>query len=395
MQKTLPNGWKWVKIGEVCETITGGTPLKGKNEYFKNGTIPWLRSSELTQGAIYKSELFITELGLKNSSAKILPQNSVLVAMYGATAGQVGILRFESAINQAICGILPNKTFMPEFLYWFLSAKTKELKLLCAGGAQQNLSQTIIKNLKVILPPLPTQHKIVEILKDADNLRKLRQQADEKMKDLIPSLFVQMFGDPAKNPKGWPVKKLGELCHKPEYGLTASAIEKKSDFQFLRITDIQNGMVDWEIVPFCDSSNVEIEKYKLHAGDIVIARIGATTGKAFLFTQNCPDAVFASYLIRARPKGELVPKYLYHYMNTNYYWVQINADKSSRLKQGINIPTLSSLSVPLSPLPLQQEFAKLVEDIEAWKARQAESRKKLDELFNSLMYRAFAGELVA
>jgi len=84
--------WKMVELGEVCETSSGGTPLKSKDEYYENGCIPWLRSGEVSQGSIIKSEMLITELGLKNSSAKIFPINTVLVAMYGATAGQVGIL---------------------------------------------------------------------------------------------------------------------------------------------------------------------------------------------------------------------------------------------------------------------------------------------------------------
>ncbi len=106
-----------VELGAVCDTTSGGTPLKQKEEYYKNGTIPWLRSGEVAQGLVYKSELFISEIGLKNSSAKVLPVDSVLVAMYGATAGQVGLLKFESSVNQAICGILPNNKFIPEFLY--------------------------------------------------------------------------------------------------------------------------------------------------------------------------------------------------------------------------------------------------------------------------------------
>lgn len=106
-----------VKIGESFDTSSGGTPLKENEEYYLNGTIPWLRSGEVSQGYIYSSEIKITEKGLKNSSAKVFPLNTVLVAMYGATAGQVGILKFEACTNQAICGILPNDKAIPEFLY--------------------------------------------------------------------------------------------------------------------------------------------------------------------------------------------------------------------------------------------------------------------------------------
>ena len=107
--------WPLVELGDVCETSSGGTPLKNKPEYYIGGTIPWLKSGEVAQGFIFKAEEYITKEGLLNSSAKIFPPNSILVAMYGATAGQVGLLKFESSTNQAICAILPMIKLFPNF----------------------------------------------------------------------------------------------------------------------------------------------------------------------------------------------------------------------------------------------------------------------------------------
>jgi len=109
---TISNAtFPFVAISEVCETTSGGTPSKSNSDFYEGGTIPWLRSGEVSQGEIFRSELFITEAGLTNSAAKIFPANTVLVAMYGATAGQVGILRFAGSTNQAICGITPRIAF--------------------------------------------------------------------------------------------------------------------------------------------------------------------------------------------------------------------------------------------------------------------------------------------
>ena len=136
--------WPMVELGEVCETRSGGTPLKSKMEYYEKGTISWLKSGEVDQGFIYESEEKITEAGLKNSSAKMFPKDTVLVAMYGATAGKVGILKFESSTNQAICGILPNVKIVPEFLYFYLKTQTEAMVKLSGGGGQPNISQKII-----------------------------------------------------------------------------------------------------------------------------------------------------------------------------------------------------------------------------------------------------------
>ncbi len=105
------------------------------------------------------------------------------------------------------------------------------------------------------------------------------------------------------------MKKLGEVCKKPEYGFTASAVNNPIGPKFLRITDIQEGYVDWTSVPYCSCSDDNLNKYKLMSGDIVIARIGATTGKGYLI-RDCPDAVFASYLIRVQSNGLVLPEYL-------------------------------------------------------------------------------------
>ena len=161
----INNGeWEEKKLGKVCETRAGGTPLKSHKEYYEKGNIPWLRSGEVCRKNIIENELFITQKGLKNSSAKLFPKNTVLIAMYGATAGQVGILKFECSTNQAICGILPNKNFIPEFIYYkFLEGKNLLVKQ-AVGGAQPNISQIKIKNTLIPLPPLPEQKQIVKQL---------------------------------------------------------------------------------------------------------------------------------------------------------------------------------------------------------------------------------------
>jgi type I restriction enzyme S subunit len=153
--------WEEKRLGDVCDTGAGGTPLKAHKDYYENGNIPWLRSGEVCKKDITESELFITEKGLNNSSARKFPINTVLVAMYGATAGQTGILRFESTTNQAVCGILPNENFIPEYIYYIFSAKKKELVDQAVGGAQPNISQIKIKDTYIPVLSLTEQKSIV------------------------------------------------------------------------------------------------------------------------------------------------------------------------------------------------------------------------------------------
>lgn len=152
---------KQLKISDICETGAGGTPNKSYPEYYVNPTVPWLRSGEVSRKYIYNAEMSISTLGLKNSSAKLFPENSVLVAMYGATAGQVAILKFKSSTNQAVCAILPHKDILPEYMYYAVLSRKKELLSQAVGNAQPNISQIKIKNLMIPYIQRPEQARVV------------------------------------------------------------------------------------------------------------------------------------------------------------------------------------------------------------------------------------------
>ena len=120
-----------MRIADFCKTAAGGTPLKSNKSFYEGGNIPWLLSGEVGKKNITSTNNFITQAGLEGSSAKIFPKNAVLIAMYGATAGEVGILRCEAATNQAVCGIYPNEKVIPEYLYYFF---LNHKELLVAQG---------------------------------------------------------------------------------------------------------------------------------------------------------------------------------------------------------------------------------------------------------------------
>jgi type I restriction enzyme S subunit len=175
----VPKHWKVVKIGDVAQTSSGGTPSRAKREYY-GGDIPWVKSSELKDNIICDTEEKITKEGLENSSAKIFPKGTLLIAMYGATVGKTGILGIDAATNQAICAILPNKIFDPYFLMSYIIFRRDRLIFVSSGGAQPNISQEIIRAFKVPLPSISEQQRIAEILSIVD--KKLEIEKNEKAK---------------------------------------------------------------------------------------------------------------------------------------------------------------------------------------------------------------------
>ncbi|MFA6053732.1 MAG: restriction endonuclease subunit S [Thermodesulfovibrionales bacterium] len=156
----LPDGWRWKTIGEICNTTSGGTPSRATKEYFK-GNIPWVKSGELPDGLIIETEEYITEEAVKNSSAKIFPSGTLLIAMYGATVGKLGIINREAATNQAVCAIFPHKELDTKYLFWYLKSLRADLISKSLGGAQPNISQGILRNIPFPLAPLDQQKLIV------------------------------------------------------------------------------------------------------------------------------------------------------------------------------------------------------------------------------------------
>lgn len=185
--------WETVPLGEVCVTSSGGTPKSSNREYYENGTTNWLKSGEVANGYIYATEQKITEKALQESSAKVFPPETVVVAMYGATAGQVGILKIESSTNQAVCGILPNKMFEPDFLYLYLLSKHDYFVSQSTGGAQPNISQMLIRKTLVPIVPIDEQKRIVsEIsieMSIVEQNKRLIEIFQQKIKDKIAEVW--------------------------------------------------------------------------------------------------------------------------------------------------------------------------------------------------------------
>lgn len=199
-------------------------------------------------------------------------------------------------------------------------------------------------------------------------------------------------------PESWAPATIGEICTALQYGYTASASDEPCGPRFLRITDIQNGFVQWPSVPYCQIESALIQKYQLHPGDIVFARTGGTVGKSFIISFIPEPSVFASYLIRLSAHSNVEPKYLYYFFQTASYWEQIGLKKGG-LQGNVNATTLSSLELSICPLneqhrivaKIEELFSELDKGIENLKTAQAQ----LKVYRQALLKHAFEGKLTA
>lgn len=392
------NGWKTVRLSEFCLTGTGGTPSRSKLErYYEGGTIPWVKSGELRESVINKTEERITEAALKETNIKLVPPGALLLAMYGATVGRLGILGIAATTNQAVCHIIPDPTAANvRFLFHALSNQVSNLVARSVGGAQPNISQGIIKDLALALPPLAEQRRIAEVLDRAEALRAKRRAALAQLDSLTQAIFLEMFGDPATNPKHFENRQLAALVREDDtinYGVVQPGDDCEGGIPLVRVGDLVEGKVRHSdlkrIAPSIESA---YKRSRLRGDEILVSCVGSI-GVVALADKSVKGFNIARAVSRI-PLAESTDRiFMAAYLSTAFVQRYFTNELRTVSQPTLNIKQISETRVVLPPFPLQREFSRRVTAVEALKASQRASLAELDALFASLQHRAFRGEL--
>lgn len=392
--------WQITRLAEVCQTAAGGTPLKSNKEFYEGGKVPWLQSGEVSQGEISAAKTFITELGLKRSSAKLFPANTVVVAMYGATAGQVGILRFESATNQAVCGILPNKTFIPEFLYYLLLSRKSELVAQAVGNAQPNISQQKIRDMYVPLVTISEQRRIVFTLAQAfGKIAQARANAEENLqnaREIFESYLQSVF---TARGEGWAEKRLDEISTFSSGGTPSNTNEGywNGEIPWVSGRDMKSTRLADSFLHISQSAVDESSTRLAPAGTLLVLVRGMGLAHGAQITELMVPCAFNQDIKGIHVDPSIIPRYLLFALRN-----RINSSDSvlSNAAHGtlkINSDELRKVRIPIPPLNDQQKAVKTI-DLLVAETQRLESiyhRKiaALDELKQSLLHQAFSGQL--
>ena len=198
LKREIPEGWGVAKVEDIAQTGSGGTPKSTNVSYYSNGEIPWINSGELEQTVITSTSNFITEEGLNNSSAKLFPSGTILVAMYGATAGKVSFLTFEASTNQAICAIMLTDIRMRYYLKNVIEDLYQYLVKLSTGSARDNLSQDMIKNIKVVIPSNDILDRFYDFSNNIIKEITKKQQENEQLTQLRDWLLPMLMNGQVK-----------------------------------------------------------------------------------------------------------------------------------------------------------------------------------------------------
>ena len=398
------SNWDYFKIGDIFKISSGGTPSRSKPEYFENGNIPWVKTGDLKGIYVNFPEEKITELALANSSAKIFPKNTVLLAMYGATIGACSILPFEASTNQACAAFLPADNCNIHYLYYFLTSIKQDLINLGVGGGQPNISAGIIKEIQIPLPPLEQQKKIAAILDTADAYRQKTKALIAKYDELTQSLFLDMFGDPVKNEKGWEVNNLKNMSIKIHSGNTpkgGSEVYVEQGITFFRSQNVWKNRIVYEDIAFIDqATHDKMLKSSLKNRDILITKTGrintenSSLGRAAMYMGEDDKANVNGHVYFIRLKKGVLNEFVLHILTTKEYRGHIRSVCVGGIdKRQLNKDHIENFPIISPPIESQIKFTGQLAIIETQKAKAKASLEKAEELFNSLLQKAFKGEL--
>ncbi|RLG66986.1 MAG: hypothetical protein DRO11_10680, partial [Methanobacteriota archaeon] len=405
---SIPEDWEVVRLGEVAYFETG---KRMKGGALKSGEVFSIGGEHITDDGDIKFEplRFVSKdfyLRMKKGKIKI---GDILICKDGAKTGKTAFVRHlpyqYCAVNEHVFIVRSKKTnrLINQFLFFFIYSRYGQTQIRDVfHGLIGGITQRDLFNLLIPLPPLPEPRKITRVLDKIHQAIELQDKIIEQAKNLKKSLMQKLFtegfcGEEQKEteigliPKSWEVVRLGEIGIF-EYGYTETALEEDTGIKFLRITDIKdNGLILWNEVPYCKISETKFKKYQLKNGDILFARIGATTGKT-CFIESPPKSVFASYLITLKIKTDVYKKFVYYYTQTPIYWSQVEANKEGKLKKGISATLLRTFKIPLPPLEEQKQIAHILSVLD--KKIEVEQKRKqvLKELFKTMLHKLMSGK---
>jgi type I restriction enzyme S subunit len=387
--------WEKVKLGDIADTSSGGTPNREVKEYWVNGNIPWIKSGQLKDCVIDNAEEFITEVALKKSSAKVFKNGTLLLALYGATAGKLGFLGLDAATNQAICSIVPkNNKLNTRYLYYFLLSQRNKIIGDSTGGAQPNISQYYVKNIDIPLPPLHIQKHIADVLDKADALRQKDQQLLQKYDELAQSIFYDMFGDPVKNEKGWEVKRLGEVSKQITDGTHFSPPSVDEGIPYITAKHVKNYGVDFYLAPTYVSEEEHKKIYsrcKPELGDILYIKDGATTGIAAINEYDFEFSMLSSLALIKPDYSYLTSFYLRFWLNNpKVKDLYLSEFMSGAAIKRFTLQKIKSFRILVPPIELQNDFVKKLIQISSSIKIVDDNLSLSSNLFNTLLNNYFS-----
>ncbi len=401
----VPDGWEIQKLGKLIESWgDGGTPSRAKSEYF-GGKIPWVVIDDISY-YIYETKEYLTDKGLKNSSAKLWKKGSVLLSI-GASIGNVGIAMKDMCTKQGIIGIEPKDCINNEFLARFFEHNIKILNRLSQGSTIKEVRIPILKNIRVLLPPLNEQKKIADILSKVDEQISLTENIIAKTKELKKGLMQKLLTkgightkfketELGEIPEEWEIKRLDEIVDpaKPiTYGIVQAGPNVENGIPYIRSGDLNEMNINLNVL--LKTSFKIAEKYKrseVGPGDIVFSLRG-NVGTTKIVPNELKRANLTQGTARISCNYNMDNKYVNFILNSNVIKKRINAVTKGCTFREITLKELRRIKIPIPKINEQKQIASILSKVDEQIQDNKKELKHLQELKKGLMQDLLTGKV--
>ena len=378
----------YVRLEDLCVINSGGTPRRNNESYWKNGDIPWVKISDFKNGVVESTEEFITLVGLKNSSAKIFPQGTLLYTIF-ATIGEVAILKIDAATNQAIVGIQlkENQKVYLKYIYYYLKSQTDSIKQLGRGVAQNNINLSVVKNMIIPIVSLEKQSNIIATLNKLEKIKENQITILNYLDDLIKSRFVELI---AKNKLIYQKVRLKDCCLISS-GATPS--RKNSDYwdengiNWFKTNELKNNFLfdSDEKISKLGYEKSSVKLLPKHTVLIAMYGQGKTRGMTGYLLNNATTNQACAALISL---DIINPKYLWYTMINSYDRLRNMAKGGSQ--PNLSVSLIKDFEIILPPIDIQNKFTNSIEQINKLKSDVQKSINETQLLMDSLMQEYFS-----
>jgi type I restriction enzyme S subunit len=394
--------WETVRLGDVCVIERGGSP-RPIDQYIttnENG-VNWIKIGDTSPNSMYitATKEKIKPEGVKKSrkvfSGDFLLSNSM-------SFGRPYILKIDGCIHDGWLLIRDEQQiFDKRFLYFYLSSDRtySEFKNLAVGGVVNNLNSSMVRELLITLPPLPVQQQIADVLDRATVLIEKRKAQISKLDLLIKSQFIEMFGDPVTNPKGWEMIAIGDIEIKIRSGLSRKLSNDDIGVPVIRSTNMINGYMDITDIKYWyldDPQGADVPSYFLKNGDILVNFINSDEhiGKVCIFFGIGRECIYTTNIFVMNLNAKCNPIWFNQYAKTKAYKYQLSKIIQPAVNQSSFTTTnFRKLRIPLPPISIQNQFSDFVHRVEAQKSLLQKSLAKMEQYYKSLMQKCFRGEI--
>ena len=379
------------KLGEICDIVSGGTPSRTNTEFWDGGIIPWIKIGNIKEKYVGEADEYITQAGLEGSSAKILSAGTILFTIF-ATLGEVGILTIKACTNQAIAGItIKNQSeVLTDYLYYFLKSKKSYVTALGRGVAQNNINLSILRNFEVPIPALSMQKQIVDVLDKAEKIIEARQQQLQKLDELVKARFIELFGDPLGNDKGWQKALIAEVCNAIFGGGTPSKSHPEyfaGSIPWVSPKDMKSSVINDSIDHITEDAIAHSTTNLVPANSVLmVIRSG-------ILKHTLPVAINSLPVTINQDMKAFVPNETVKTAFLLYFFKAIENDVLAGVRgvtaDNIDFKAFQKRTIIVPPLALQEQFVAFVTQTDKSKVAVQKALDEAQLLFDSLMQKYF------